>query len=83
MMETPSNREPILDVSPEDVEQAIDIIRQTRLATVTCLQRRLRIGYVRAARIMDELESRGIIGPVRGTEPRQIFLATLEGGSGI
>jgi len=38
------------------------------------LQRRLRLGYTRAARIMDELENRGIVGPSKGAEPRDILI---------
>ena len=37
------------------------------------MQRRLRLGYTRAARIMDELEDRGLVGPSRGAEPREIL----------
>jgi S-DNA-T family DNA segregation ATPase FtsK/SpoIIIE len=43
------------------------------------MQRRLRLGYTRAARIMDELESRGIVGPGKGAEPRDILI-DLDGG---
>jgi len=41
---------------------------------VSLLQRRLRLGYGRAARIMDELENRGIVGPSKGAEPRDILI---------
>ena len=43
------------------------------------MQRRLRLGYTRAARIMDELELRGIVGPNKGAEPRDILI-DLDGG---
>ena len=43
------------------------------------MQRRLRLGYTRAARIMDELENRGIVGPSKGAEPRDILI-DLDGG---
>ena len=46
---------------------------------MSLLQRRLRLGYTRAARIMDELESRGIVGPSKGAEPRDILI-DLDGG---
>jgi len=68
------------DLSEEDaedealVEQAIEVIRQTNRASVSILQRRLRIGYTRAARIMDLLEERGIVGPGKGAEPREILI---------
>jgi S-DNA-T family DNA segregation ATPase FtsK/SpoIIIE len=56
------------------VEQSIEIIRETRRASTSSLQRRLRIGYTRAARIMDILEERGIVGPPRGSDPREILI---------
>lgn len=64
------------DGSEDDgvLEQAIEIIRETKRASTSSLQRRLRIGYTRAARIMDILEERGIIGPPRGSDPREILI---------
>ena len=56
------------------VEMSIQIIRETQRASTSSLQRRLRIGYTRAARIMDVLEERGIVGPARGAEPREILV---------
>ena len=56
------------------IEQCIEVIRSEKKASVSLLQRRLRLGYGRAARIMDELESRGIVGPSKGAEPRDILL---------
>ena len=67
------------DMSEDDeedealVEQSIEVIHQTNRASVSILQRRLRIGYTRAARIMDLLEERGIVGPNKGAEPRDIL----------
>ena len=58
----------------ELIGQAVEIIRETRRASTSSLQRRLRIGYTRAARIMDILEERGIIGPPRGSDPREILI---------
>ncbi len=55
-------------------EQAIDVIRQTGKASASLLQRRLSIGYARAARILDELEEQGMIGPARGAKPREVYL---------
>jgi len=54
--------------------QCIEVIRSEQKASVSLLQRRLRLGYTRAARIMDELEQRGIVGPSKGAEPRDILL---------
>ena len=56
------------------MEQCIEVIRQSKRASVSILQRRLRIGYTRAARIMDILEERGIVGPHKGAEPRDILI---------
>lgn len=56
------------------IEQCIEVIRSEQKASVSLMQRRLRLGYTRAARIMDELENRGIVGPNRGAEPREILI---------
>jgi S-DNA-T family DNA segregation ATPase FtsK/SpoIIIE len=58
----------------EIIEQCIEVIRSEQKASVSLLQRRLRLGYGRAARIMDELENRGIVGPSKGAEPRDILI---------
>ena len=57
------------------IEQCIEVIRSEQKASVSLLQRRLRLGYTRASNIMDELERRGIVGPSNGTEPRNIIVA--------
>jgi S-DNA-T family DNA segregation ATPase FtsK/SpoIIIE len=56
------------------LEQCIEVIRSEQKASVSLLQRRLKLGYGRAARIMDELENRGIVGPSKGAEPRDILI---------
>ncbi len=56
------------------IEQCVEVIRTEQKASVSLLQRRLRLGYGRAARIMDELEDRGIVGPSKGAEPRDILI---------
>ncbi len=56
------------------IEQCIEVIRTEQKASVSLMQRRLRLGYTRAARIMDELENRGIVGPSKGAEPRDILI---------
>ena len=65
-----------VDTGEDDdmLEQAIQIIRETHRASTSSLQRRLRIGYTRAARMMDILEERGIVGPPRGSDPREILI---------
>ena len=65
------------DASDEDeglIQQCIEVIRSEQKASVSLMQRRLRLGYTRAARIMDELENRGIVGPSKGAEPRDILI---------
>jgi S-DNA-T family DNA segregation ATPase FtsK/SpoIIIE len=62
------------DDDDELVEMAVQIIRETQRASTSSLQRRLRIGYTRAARVMDVLEERGIVGPARGSDPREILI---------
>jgi S-DNA-T family DNA segregation ATPase FtsK/SpoIIIE len=62
------------------VEQAIEIVRQERRASASMLQRRLRIGYPRAARLVDELEDLGVIGPaVGGGREREVLIEPEEG----
>ena len=60
--------------SDDLLESAVEVIRNTGKASASLLQRRLSIGYARAARILDILEQRGIIGPARGAKPREIYL---------
>jgi S-DNA-T family DNA segregation ATPase FtsK/SpoIIIE len=62
------------DEDEDLIEQCIEVIRSEQKASVSLMQRRLRLGYTRAARIMDELERRGIVGPNKGAEPRDILL---------
>jgi len=62
------------DNDDELVERAIQVISQTRKASATLLQRKLGVGFARAARIMDILEEKGIIGPQDGAKPRDIFI---------
>jgi S-DNA-T family DNA segregation ATPase FtsK/SpoIIIE len=72
-----STSAPEEDVTAEDeelVEKCIEIIRQEKRASTSLLQRRLRLGYTRAARIVDILEQRGILGPGEGAKPREILV---------
>ena len=72
-----SSAAPEDDVTEEDeelVEKCLEIIRQEKRASTSLLQRRLRLGYTRAARIVDILEQRGILGPGEGAKPREILV---------
>jgi S-DNA-T family DNA segregation ATPase FtsK/SpoIIIE len=85
-LETPASGED--EVSEEDAElvnKCLEIIRQEKRASTSMLQRRLRLGYTRAARIVDILEQRGILGPGDGARPRQILvnLDALTPDSGV
>ena len=57
------------------VERAIECIVRENVASTTFLQRRLKLGYARAARIMDELEEMGVVGPADGAKPREIRMS--------
>lgn len=65
---------PDMEEDDELLDQAIEVIRQTRRASTSSLQRRLRIGYTRAARLIDLLEQRGVVGPPCGSDPREILI---------
>lgn len=71
--------EPVSDSSPasnydELLPQAVDVIFETKQASVSMLQRRLKLGYSRAARIVDQMEELGVVGPFEGSKPRQIMI---------
>ena len=61
-------------VDDELYEEARDIVIKSRKASASLLQRRLRIGYARAARILDVLEENGVVGPVDGAKPRDVYI---------
>lgn len=67
------------DYSDQDwsamVEEAEKIVREIFRASTSSLQRRLRIGYTTANRLMDELELRGVVGPFDGTNPREVLIS--------
>lgn len=71
---------PVAQESAEDelTEDAIEFILKQKQASVSMLQRRFRIGYNRAARIIDEIEDMGIIGPSDGSRPRQVLMTEEE-----
>lgn len=66
--------EEVTDEDEELVDKCLEIIRQEKRASTSLLQRRLRLGYTRAARIVDILEQRGILGPGEGAKPREILV---------
>jgi hypothetical protein len=60
-------------VTEADIIEAEKVVRATNRGSTSILQRRMRIGYNRAARLMDELEKRGVVGPENGSSPREIL----------
>ena len=68
--------EPSADEMYQDemLPAAVDVILETKQASVSMLQRRLKLGYARAARIVDEMEEKGIVGPFQGSKPREILI---------
>ena len=71
-----SQPEPTQDEMEGDemLPAAVDVILDTKQASVSMLQRRLKLGYARAARIVDEMEDMGIVGPFQGSKPREILI---------
>ena len=68
-----SKDEEALDAD-ELLPQAIEVVLEANQASTSLLQRRLKLGYARAARIVDQMEARGIVGPSEGSKPRQILI---------
>jgi DNA segregation ATPase FtsK/SpoIIIE, S-DNA-T family len=65
------------DEEPQDelYEQAVQIVLEAKQASVSLLQRRMRVGYTRAARLIDSMEARGVIGPYEGSKPREVLIS--------
>ena len=59
----------------EMIPKAIEVVVDAQMASTTLLQRKLKLGYARAARIIDNLEERGIIGPYEGAKPRKVLIS--------
>jgi len=74
LQSTATPEEEVTEEDEELVEKCLEIIRQEKRASTSLLQRRLRLGYTRAARIADILEQRGILGPGEGAKPREILV---------
>ena len=66
------------DSTDETFQDAVRIVMDAKKASTSLLQRRLKIGYGRASRIIDEMEERGIVGPPNGSKPREILISSLE-----
>ena len=73
-----TNVQESMDDSDDLLPEAIDLVVRSGQASVSMLQRRFRIGYNRAARIVDMMEARGIVGPQDGSRPRQVLMSEEE-----
>ena len=62
----------------EMYDEVVEFIRETQKASTSLLQRRFGIGYNRAARIIDQLEEDGLIGPTNGSKPREVYIKPEE-----
>ncbi|KQL54577.1 cell division protein FtsK [Heyndrickxia shackletonii] len=62
------------EVEDELYDDAVQLIAEMQTASVSMLQRRFRIGYTRAARLIDEMENRGVVGPYEGSKPRAVLI---------
>ncbi len=59
----------------EMYDEAVEVVRQAQKASASLLQRRLKVGYARAARLLDLMEEKGIIGPGEGAKPREVYIS--------
>ena len=66
----------------EDVDEmydrAVAIVAETRNASISYIQRRLKVGYNRAARMIEQMENEGVVGPQEGTKPREVYVSAIE-----
>jgi len=72
--DAPSGKEELHSDYDELLPQAVDVVLEAKQASVSMLQRRLKLGYSRAARIVDQMEEIGVVGPFEGSKPRQILI---------
>ena len=66
------------DGADELLDAAVEVILETGQASVSMLQRRLKLGYSRAARLVDQMEERGYVGPFEGSKPRQLLITRAQ-----
>ena len=68
-------QETVSEVTDDLYDEAVALVVSMQTASVSMLQRRFRIGYTRAARLIDAMEERGIVGPYEGSKPREVLLS--------
>jgi|SRR3990167_4067722 len=69
---------PEIDSRGEDelLDEAVKVVREYQRASTSLIQRRLSVGYARAARVLDQLESKGYVGPALGSQPRVVLIGS-------
>ncbi|WLD95210.1 DNA translocase FtsK [Alkalihalobacillus sp. AL-G] len=78
MIPTDEPEKTIQEVEDDLFDDAVSLILEMQTASVSMLQRRFRIGYTRAARLIDAMEARGIVGPYEGSKPREVLISAHE-----
>jgi len=68
------------DDTDEHYDRALAIVAETRNASISYLQRRLKVGYNRAARMIEQMEEQGVVGPQEGTKPREVYVHAIDSG---
>ena len=66
------------DDTDEMLPKAIEVVIDAGQASTSLLQRKLKLGYARAARIMDQMEEKGVVGPYEGSKPRQVLITKTQ-----
>ncbi|MFC7372229.1 DNA translocase FtsK [Fictibacillus iocasae] len=72
--------EPTMEAEDELFEEAVKLVVDMQTASVSMLQRRFRVGYARAARLIDVMEMKGIVGPYEGSKPREVLISSIPSG---
>ncbi|MCM3489522.1 DNA translocase FtsK [Alkalihalophilus marmarensis] len=76
---TPTDAPEVKEKAEDELyDDAVQLVTEMETASVSMLQRRFRIGYTRAARLIDEMEVRGIVGPYEGSKPREVLVSKVE-----
>jgi len=63
----------------EMYDLAVELVTETQQASISMIQRRLRVGYNRAARMIEQMERDGVVGPAEGAKPREVYARKIEG----
>lgn len=77
MIPTDEDEKIELEETDDLYDEAVQLVVEMQTASVSMLQRRFRVGYARAARIMDQMEMRGVVGPPEGSKPRQVLISSI------